>query len=111
MADRYILAGKRPVPCPFLLEWARWFETADRQVAESIQGDVRVSTVFLGLDHSFRDTGPPILFETMAFIGHDSVDCDRYATWEEAEQGHKNMVAKIFKATPILKLPTEEPTT
>jgi hypothetical protein len=94
-----------------LLTWARWFESADRTVALSRQGDVWVSTVFLGLDHNHGGKGPPIVFETMAFIDHESVDIDRYATWEEAEQGHKNMVAKVFKATPILILPTKEPTT
>ena len=110
MNGRYILKGKKPVPCRDLLTWARWIETADRQVGYSEQGDVWVSTVFLGLDHSFG-SGPPLLFETMAFMGEHGFEQDRYSTWEEAEQGHKNMVAKIFKATPILTLPTKEPTT
>lgn len=108
MFGRYILEGHTPVLCPGLLKWGRWFESADRQVAETIQGDVRVSTVFLGLDHNHWGRGPPILFESMAFVGHDSVDLNRYSTWEEAEKGHRRMVAKVFKATPIL---TWEPTT
>lgn len=80
-------------------------EEADRHVALSMQGDVRVSTVFLGLDHSFRESGPPILFETMAFIGHEAAGQERYSTWEEAEAGHARWVAQVFKATPILTLP------
>lgn len=74
------------------------------EARESLQGDVRVSTVFLGLDHRFGD-GPPLLFETMAFVGHDDVGMERYSTWQEAEEGHARWVAKIFKATPTLALP------
>jgi hypothetical protein len=87
------------------MRWARWMEKAERHVRDSFQGDVRVSTVFLGLDHSFRDTGPPLLFETMGFVGHAGVEQERYSTWAEAEEGHARMVAKIFKATPILAMP------
>ena len=87
------------------MRWATWFETADRHVRHSEQGDVRVSTVFLGLDHSFRDHGPPIVFETMVFVGDEAVGQERYATWAEAEEGHARWVAQVFKATPILTLP------
>ena len=67
--------------------------------------DVRVSTVFLGLDHSFG--GPrPILFETMAFVDNKDVGCERYSTWAEAKAGHQRWVKKIFRPTPILSLPT-----
>jgi hypothetical protein len=106
LTGRYILDGHEPVEEPDFLTWARWFETADRHVRDSFQGDVRVSTVFLGLDHNFGDLfGRPILFETMAFVGHESVAQDRYRTWEEAEAGHARIVAEVFKATPILTLP------
>ena len=107
LSDKYILDGHEPVREPDLLTWARWFETADRQVADSMQGDVRVSTVFLGLDHSFSDHGPPVLFETMVFVNGSSVDCERYSTWDEAETGHARWVRQVFKPTPILALPTE----
>lgn len=59
-----------------------------------------VSTVFLGLDHNFGK-GEPLIFETMVFklIGENnhrdsSVDEDRYATWQQAEDGHKLIAAK-----------------
>lgn len=107
MTATYILDGHEPVPCD-IETWKRWFESADRQVAETIQDDVRVSTVFLGIDHNFGDLfGRPVLFETMVFVGHDNVACDRYRTWDEAEAGHKRWVVEVFKATPILTLPTE----
>lgn len=69
---RYVLDNDgEPVAQPDLLKWAEWFETADRSVADDNIGDTRVSTVFLGLDHSLHGD-PPMLYETMIFGGkHD----------------------------------------
>lgn len=102
----YILVGKQIVSCSDWMTWAYWLETHDRQVADSIQGDVRVSTVFLGVDHSFTDDGPPILFETVVFVNGSGGDMERYCTWDEAEAGHARWVMQVFKPTPILTLPT-----
>jgi hypothetical protein len=105
---RYILdEANNPVECPDLMQWARWMESADRHVRDTFRDDVRVSTVFLGLDHNFCDYGPPLLFETMVFVDGDGLEQERYSTWAEAEEGHAAMVAKIFKATPILALPAK----
>lgn len=51
-----------------MLNWANKFERQDRTVAvtKTLYGE-RLSTVFLGLDHSFSQLGPPIIFETMLF--------------------------------------------
>ena len=89
MSDKYILKDRIPVPCHDLLTWAKWFESADRKVArDELSNDVKVSTVFLGLDHSFGN-GPPLLFETMIFGGtHDDYQ-ERYTTWEDALAGHQ----------------------
>ena len=54
----------------------------------------RVSTVFIGLDHSFG-RGDPIVFETMVFGGPLNGDMDRYATYSDAERGHKEMLTKV----------------
>lgn len=94
MNRQYILDGKTPVPCDNLLKWARWLETADRKVDRETVGDSGISTIFLGLDHSFG-TGPPLLFETMVFGGKLSDEMDRYSTWDEAEAGHKAMVERV----------------
>lgn len=96
MSDKYILDGHTPVECDDVLTWGRWFETADRHVAQEERDGVRVSTVFLGLDHRFGGDGPPILFETMIFGGPHDEDQNRYCTWEEAEAGHVAMCAKAF---------------
>ena len=93
MSGKYILDGKTPVLCD-LLTWARWFENSDRRVASTEVGGVHISTVFLGLDHSFGH-GPPLLFETMVFRDGDGEEQERYSTWEEAEAGHERMVERV----------------
>lgn len=91
---KYILKGKQIIKETDLIKWAEWFEKADRHVANTEIGNVRVSTVFLGLDHSFGGK-IPLLFETMIFGGkHDSYQ-ERCATWEEAEIEHTKAVNLI----------------
>ena len=93
MSEKYILDGHKPILCDDLMKWAKWFETADRQIAKtSISDEITVSTVFLGLNHNYGD-GEPVLFETMIFGGELDEQIQRYSTWEEAE-GHKRWVAK-----------------
>ena len=94
MTDKFILDGKTPVESHDLLAWGQWMQDADRVVAKIFIGDVNVSTIFLGLDHSFSD-GPPLLFETMIFGGEHDQYQDRFATWEEAEAGHAKAVARV----------------
>ena len=60
----------------------------DRQIANTVKDGVRVSTIFLGIDHSLGG-GPPLLFETMIFGGEHDQDQWRHATYDEAEKGHK----------------------
>ena len=105
MSDTYILKGHKPVRCHDLMRWAEWYETADRHVADTMQDEVRVSTVFLGLDQGFG--GRPKLFETMLFVNGAEAGVEHYCTWDEAEAGHQRWVKQVFKATPILALPTE----
>jgi hypothetical protein len=72
-------------------------------------GPYVVSTVWMGMDHSFME-GPPQIFETMVFtssewsdverIGLQDIDCVRYATESEARAGHQDMVA-LIRATTI----------
>ena len=127
MIEHYILDCQgNPVPEPDFLKWAAWFEEADRQVAETFFGDIRVSTVFLSLSHVSKEVGndATMLYETMVFADENilqrimelsetddrsiiamftgSIDIQkRYATKAEAEQGHKQMC--IFIATCLEK--------
>jgi hypothetical protein len=93
MTDKYILDGHKAVPVD-LMTWARWFEaTKDgRIVAKTQLAHVEVSTVFMGLDHSFGE-GPPQLFETMIFGGPQDGYQERCETWEQAEAMHAQAVS------------------
>lgn len=91
------LEGHEPVPVEGVLEWARAFGDAEsRRVAwdEPCPG-VTVSTVFLGIDHNFRETGPPLLFETMTFVDEDGVEQIRTSTWDEAAAAHQAETARV----------------
>lgn len=91
----YILDNRTAVPCRDPVEWARWFVTPGvRRIAMTDVGGARVSTVFLGVDHSLG-IGPPRLFETMVFGGpHDGVE-ERSSTFEEAEATHDKWVQRL----------------
>ncbi len=91
MTKWFILNGHEPEPVSSLEEWMQRFEGQNRRVADTETSDGRVSTVFLGLDHSFGD-GPPLIFESMIFGGQHDGEMRRYSTWAEAEQGHAEMV-------------------
>ena len=109
----YILDKDKKVKRATPEEWAKWFEhhDKDRIVKQENIGGIRVSTVFLGLDHSFGK-GPPILWETMCFRRNpkemvingkkmkyrESLDdfSERCSgTYEQAEAMHERMVKRI----------------
>lgn len=94
----YILGpGHIAVPCS-AREWSRWIGSLERRrvALDEIAPGVSVSTVFIGLNHRWFDDGPPLLFETVVFDDYEEGDeMRRYATWEEAAQGHAAMVAEL----------------
>lgn len=94
MGNRYILDGRTPVEEVNLVKWAEWFEGGNRRVVLTAVGSCEISTVFLGLDHNWMG-GAPILFETMVFGGEHDGYQRRYLTWEEAEEGHRQVVEMV----------------
>jgi hypothetical protein len=95
-------------------EWAALYQgdQSGRMVEQTtLPGGCFVSTVLLGIDHSYSQHGPPIIFETMVFgpdgSGQD-LDMDRYATKEQAEEGHRRMVTKWTGWTPGDAHPEED---
>jgi len=92
----YILKDREIVEVD-LMPFRLWFkDRKNRRVDETFVGEYRVSTVFLGFDHSYGELGPPILFETMVFNKNkDDLECERYCTYTEAEHGHEVMVEKV----------------
>lgn len=100
-----------------LEDWGRRFENVPNKIVRqehTPNGRYWISTVWLGLDHSWGD-GPPLIFETMVFPQsvdkqYDALEdlvegepeygrwselaCERYSTEEEAIAGHEAMVRK-----------------
>jgi hypothetical protein len=85
------------------------------RVAETILGlgsedEVRISTVWIGMDMNYARIGPPIIFETMIFGGALDENMWRYATEDEAVEGHRVAVALVRaalaleRATPLMLL-------
>ena len=73
-------------------QWASLHTVEYKRVGyKEYEGGVSVSTVWLGLDHSFG-RGVPVIFETMIF-GPDGYpydqECMRYTTEGGAAEGHK----------------------
>jgi hypothetical protein len=82
--------------------WGKLFtDKSYQRVALDIVDQYEVSTVWLGLDHSFGGD-VPMIFESMIFaadhkahnVGHD-LYCDRYSTLLEAQIGHAYILAKL----------------
>ena len=105
---RYILKGKEVVKCDDLNEWEEFLKNEDRRVAVSTGNGFDISTVFLGLGHSYREGDRPLIFETMAFGGVPDGKSDLYRTWDEAEAGHVRMAEKLFGLTGVLVIWKEE---
>lgn len=100
----YILDTDGITPIPATLEqWAAWIPANDirRTVAHESIGRVNISTVFLGLDHSFLE-GPPEIYETMIFGGPLDQQLARCATHAEALEQHETMVERAKAARGII---------
>ena len=97
----YTLNGHTPVPCYDVQAWGRWFEQADRWVGSTAVRGFRVSTIFLGLDHSFSGEGDPILFQTTVSSEEREVAEWRYSTWEQAARGHRTIVNGLFQGLSV----------
>jgi hypothetical protein len=102
--DRYILdEHDNPQPCEDLIEWGTFLKDRQRRrVAEDYdEGNeadgtrVRVSTVFLGVDHRLFGEGPPILWETLVFGGVLDMAMNRYTSREAALRGHQEMCQRV----------------
>jgi hypothetical protein len=83
-----------------LFKWSADFEKTPRHVAETKMwfGLVRVSTVWLGLNHSWGGD-KPLIFETMVFwrSGYRELYCRRYSSKVEAIDGHMDTMENIEK--------------
>lgn len=91
------------------LQWARDMEAyGERRIAQDmLWNGLWVSTIWLGLDHSFG-FGPPLIFETMVF-DHlhgdrgDDLAQERYSTLEDAQLGHLFLVEEYGRFWPTVR--------
>lgn len=122
----YILVEKQPVLTEDYVRWAIWFEESVRKGTRHVEvkeiparkpfkkgsakmirkinhfraQPILVSTIFLGRDCS--DSGAaPALFETNVHGGRFDRSQENYASWEQAEKGHYDIVDKITKSMVI----------
>jgi hypothetical protein len=94
MTEMYFDRNGKPIT---LWEWAALMESgADRHVADDMVGQVRVSTVWLGLNHNWGP-GPPLIFETMVFGGVLDEHQWRYHSEVAALAGHDQAVTMVRK--------------
>ncbi len=63
-------------------------------------GNIKVSTIFLGIDHNHTGKGEPILFETMVFKGNKDVFQYRCSTYSEAEKIHQHALTLGYLQLP-----------
>ena len=85
--------GRTAVPADDVMDMSRAMD-GPRHVGDDSHNGIRVSTVFLGINHAFND-GPPVLWETLVFMP-DGEDGERYTSYEDAEAGHARYVAKYL---------------
>lgn len=79
-------------------EWAIAFSDINyKRIAHTEVGNTEVSTVWMGIDHSFEKGSPPLIFETMTFGGEEEI-CERYTTQAEAVRGHFRVVDRLKNA-------------
>ena len=94
----YILEDDTPVPVDIKdprLEKI-WSDIKHRRIAlDQVTSKVRVSTVFLCLDHNFEGSGDPVLFETMIFGGKLDDYQVRARTKQEALDNHRVAVEMV----------------
>lgn len=76
--------------------WGKWMRLhhARRLLARTVVGEDAVSTVFLGIDHSYHG-GPPILWETMIVGGRHTGYLLRYSTRYAALKGHQFIAERL----------------
>jgi hypothetical protein len=94
--DWYILdASGNPIPVTNASQMDEFWQS-DRHIGNTERDGIQVSTVFLGLNHSFGHIGPPVLWETMIFGSEFDGEQERYTSRSAALAGHAAWVAKVF---------------
>ena len=87
-------------------EFTKLFEDKNYQVIkqDKLSNGYFISTVWLGINHSFVFSEKLLLFETMVFDSNkSSVEQKRYSTEKQALRGHKRFI-KEYKDKFTIKI-------
>lgn len=76
--------------------WSKWLETADRTLKITDMSKIIVSTVFLGMEYDYTQGDDLLLFGTLVLGGTMDGYLVRYATWDEAIEGHHEVVGAVL---------------
>ena len=92
--------NNNPVKAKDIEDYMDWDdENIDRiRVMQQTIDGVTISTVFLGLDHSYtKDNTKPLLWETMIFEGKYDQYQERYHSFNDAVDGHFKALDLVIK--------------
>ena len=96
MTGQYILDENRePQLETNLIAWGNWMNEGDRRIALDKSKKCCISTVFLGLDHSFGGD-IPVLYETLVDFPSGEEEMYRYETEEQAIEKHTQLVKQYL---------------
>lgn len=98
MSDRwYVLNEFDEAVSSTKAEFSAWKESNPNRwrVGEYEVGNVTVSTVFLGLEHS-NALGENVLWRTLVSGGPLDGECDWYASLEAAKRGHESWSTRVY---------------
>lgn len=110
MTNLFIMdENKNIIPAYDAREWAEWFTNSEKIIAKDAVGDLIVSTIFLGLRHSwscvfddwnfFFETATRPCWAKARFANDNCNIINRYRTYDEAKEGHRQFVESLKKDT------------
>lgn len=101
MGRYFIIRSDEVIEEPDHDRWSEWYRDVFPDVRRVAHTELQFSTVstdFLAMSMSLSRTEPPLLFETRVKGGWLDGETRRYATLEEAKQGHERWVGRVRSA-------------
>lgn len=100
----YLVENKKVIPCSEE-DWDEW-ESSDGEVATYSMEAYIISTFFLGIDYEYKEDGNHLFFQTCIYNSDKGPflfkkpEKNRYSTWEEAEEGHLEILKMYIETNP-----------
>ena len=106
--DRYYDREGRPIG---MMRWSELLGDEDYKILQQdvfvmAQEPVKVSTVWLGLNHNWTG-GAPLIFETMIFGGTHDLMCWRASNEQDALEAHREAVTLLQLELGVLDEPDD----